>query len=706
MSENMKNRKELTDALSHSIYEGNVNGEKIAQLLSQLNKVDKSSSSKTKETSPKEEKIGIYLSKNINGKQYFVPDPKLKAEFNSWSKKTDPIPEKSPKKRRVIFFGESVARGWFYEPFYSPASVLEDILHLHFSSDIEVVDLAVTSITPDELLKLFEEALLLSGDTYVVFAGNNWKLAVTSSLTGTEANEIYNEIISGDPSFEVINNHLSNAFTRIVELFFIQLKKIISGKNIDVLFIIPEFNLLDFQSSETEKEMFMPNVKTKKWLEIKEQGEKVLKKNDWNALSKYAEELIDLNPFHPLGYELLAKCNLAVGEVKLAKSLLQSACDTLIYRTTNTSPRLYGNLKKVIISNCDKHKIYTLRLDEIFDRHLGGKIPDRTLFMDYCHLTLKGIEISMIECAKMLVKIWTGSEETAKDINNYEIKYDREVVSIAHFLAALHNNLCTQNFEIIDYHCRKSFENNKNIIHKMHSYMRMAISNTPWKVNKESLSFVDNKLIEMGMFHHELYARVESHMSKSIRDILDENNLTNDFAEKLLEEYLACENMTHLLQPKYATDSFQCISELVLNGKSFYSEIKLESKFNFIASSKHPINIEITYRVPKGSSDEFISLSVNNNLLVKLPAHSKWNKYTFTIPIHNLQAGINSLSIMWPLPSSNPKKNDSLNSISDLMSAISPVLGEIYTLNTWEENRKIIKENALNSQRITASSNI
>jgi hypothetical protein len=106
---------------------------------------------------------------------------------------------------------------------------------------------------------------------------------------------------------------------------------------------------MDFQSTEFEKDMFMPNVKTGAWIRAKELGQIFLEKNDLKSLAKQAQELINLNPFHSLGYEWLAKCNLAAGNVKSAKKLLQTACESAIYRATTTSSRFFEGLNDIKI---------------------------------------------------------------------------------------------------------------------------------------------------------------------------------------------------------------------------------------------------------------------------------------------------------------------------------------------------------------------
>src|SRR5688572_24320491 len=66
--------------------------------------------------------------------------------------------ERIPAKRgkRVVLLGESVARGYFYDPAVTPARVLEEMLRSAGSQDTHVVDLARSDLTLGPLRRLFD----------------------------------------------------------------------------------------------------------------------------------------------------------------------------------------------------------------------------------------------------------------------------------------------------------------------------------------------------------------------------------------------------------------------------------------------------------------------------------------------------------------------------------------------------------------------
>ena len=76
------------------------------------------------------------------------------------------IPRKSGP--RAVLVGESVARAYLFDPAVTLAGMLAAALR------VEVVDLARTDLTAEQLPPLFDALPALDPDAIVLFAGNNW----------------------------------------------------------------------------------------------------------------------------------------------------------------------------------------------------------------------------------------------------------------------------------------------------------------------------------------------------------------------------------------------------------------------------------------------------------------------------------------------------------------------------------------------------
>src|SRR5204862_313740 len=85
-----------------------------------------------------------------------------------------------PSAALLFLLGESVARGFFYDPIFNPAIALRAMFATAAPGrPIEVVDLARTDQLLAPLQRLVEAAVALEPDVMVVFAGNNWHPAIS-----------------------------------------------------------------------------------------------------------------------------------------------------------------------------------------------------------------------------------------------------------------------------------------------------------------------------------------------------------------------------------------------------------------------------------------------------------------------------------------------------------------------------------------------
>src|ERR1700761_5896069 len=111
-------------------------------------------------------RVGIWERKAQNGSPHFVRTMDTADEWNMWANQGRI--EAKGSKRRIVLIGESVARGYLYDPLFTPARVLELILRPHFPvGGVEVVDLARLNLSRTQLTDLVNSALLLEPDALV-----------------------------------------------------------------------------------------------------------------------------------------------------------------------------------------------------------------------------------------------------------------------------------------------------------------------------------------------------------------------------------------------------------------------------------------------------------------------------------------------------------------------------------------------------------
>src|SRR5579864_2224495 len=121
--------------------------------------------------SAKADRVGIWVRQSEDG--HFVRSTEMVDEWLLWANLQQI--EKKGRKLRVILIGESVARGYLYEPEFTPALALRMVLEARMGKDqVEVIDLARVNLGLS-VIDLALSALALEPDAAIIFSGNNWR---------------------------------------------------------------------------------------------------------------------------------------------------------------------------------------------------------------------------------------------------------------------------------------------------------------------------------------------------------------------------------------------------------------------------------------------------------------------------------------------------------------------------------------------------
>lgn len=113
-------------------------------------------------------KFGVW--ENLDGE--WVRDSKRYDSWYFWADRNS-IPKKRLETKRVVLLGESVARGYLFDPVINLAKIMES----HFeqsANEIEVIDLARIDMTALGLRDAIKAVGVFEPDYLICFAGNNW----------------------------------------------------------------------------------------------------------------------------------------------------------------------------------------------------------------------------------------------------------------------------------------------------------------------------------------------------------------------------------------------------------------------------------------------------------------------------------------------------------------------------------------------------
>src|SRR5947209_7775897 len=268
-------------------------------------------------------RVGVWEATTDNGERVFVRQ-QTNEPLHLWAN-VQRIPPKR-NKRRVVLVGESVARGYLYDPHYNPATALQEILCAASGSPcVEAIDLARTDLSLEELEKLVQESLALEPDVLVVFAGNNWH--PLAAPTAEELADLGAALREGG-SWRAVRDYLEARLTAKIETLFRSLGGIVKDIGVPVVFVLPEFNLPDWRS-ECEGPLMLDADATALWLKTLAEAKELLAGDEWRRAEASGWRLMELDGGTiAAGPNLIAEVGRRQGETDKARKFLELARDT------------------------------------------------------------------------------------------------------------------------------------------------------------------------------------------------------------------------------------------------------------------------------------------------------------------------------------------------------------------------------------------
>ncbi|MBL0743071.1 hypothetical protein [Chryseolinea lacunae] len=593
--------------------------------------------------------VGIWKPEIRNGDTYYVRDSRRNAEWAYWAQIHE-IPPKSSKKR-VLMLGESVARGYLYDPYYYPAQVLENILEKYGTSDYEIVDLARTNMDLKGLFEFAADSVNLDPDAMVIFAGNNWYNSVRRDLSKNEVKEMAS--VLEREGTKGLEQFLLGKFKKLIHNLLKRLGKIAAERNIPVLFIIPEFNLVDWRSSANEKILTsLSNDVLRAWHGAKASAEEALSTGDLKAACGYAQQMIDADHSHPWGYEIMAYGKLQTGLYDEARTCLESARDTSIYYRADSKPRTHALVREIFLEEAHNFDIKVIDLPTVFTQQRGGKLPGRDLFLDYCHLSEEGIQIAMAAAAKALLKYTVGKEVALEDFNAWQFKASDEVKAVAYACAAVHNAHYGQTHDVLYYLCEMAVKCSPVAIEIMTSYVDFATRRISSTLCKSHEKLVENEWINqygggVGFLHKREQKIMDIALVNAMIKALKTVNIDLSGSVKALrkKEHGVNGRKVNLLESFYNSTSYD-----IYQGRtpSFYQSRNVESEFFIVADEGKSVNTKLTYRTPqRNAPSDKINMFINGAFFKELSASEQWSTHAITIPAELVVDEINVVKFVW-----------------------------------------------------------
>lgn len=637
------------------------------------------------------QRVGIWEQKTENGKTYFTRDTQRAAEWNLWAN----VGRINPKgaRRRVALLGESVARGFLYDPQFTPASALQMTLRAYLKGDeFEVIDLARTSLRMTPLESLAESALLIEPDAVVIFAGNNWAVSLDSLQDVRCMTAALRERhIPGLKQY--VERRLAEEIGRLVR----KVASIYEPKNIPVIWIIPEYNLGDWRDPQMNAP-WLSGEANQEWLCHWDTARDALAEGRFEEASESARKMIDLDHgVSATGLYILAECSWWTGEQAAARAYFERARDALIWDPYIVSfhPRSFSVVQNTLREEVRKTGNEVVDLPRIFSSYLQEELPDRRMFLDYCHLTAEGIRVAMAATAARLLKLSKGREVDWTSLIYEQIAPTPEAEAEAAFLAAIHNAHGGQSYDLVFYHCARAVEASPKIAKTMRSFIDAQTRRAPMLMCKsaEEIASTASSLFTRYLLFasFQLLDRVLLEAIVSSLKTVD-GDAGAHLTELRRQEHSVTVRPTDLLDPYYCRTSLQeqelrwklQISSEFAMRNDYYKSYGSKSRFFFIGEADRATQLRLTCRLPgAGATEQRVLIEVNGRELAEITARHEWATWEVMIPQERVRDGVNEVVIRWPVPAFSG--DQSLEQAADALMKGSfpeffPVFGEIHSL--------------------------
>lgn len=595
--------------------------------------------------------IGVWEPVLEKGQIAFVRPPNGDL-WRSWAD-VDRIPPKGDK-FRIVLLGESVARGFLLDPNFNCASALQAILESATGRrDIEIVDLAKSGMGLAELNGMLDLSLAVDPDAYVIFAGNNWS---PNCLLNVMDFDHAGELLRNKGSWAAVRNYAEELAKKQVYLLVESLGNLSKERSIPIVFIIPEFNLGDWEINHGWQNPLVSGDLARQRSHMKAEAESALAKGDFNLATDLAERLIEIGEgADPAGFDILATCRIIQGKIAEARRYKENAVDSALTFMTET-PRCPTALQNVLRQHGGAHGLLVVDLPFILQEYSSSELPGRKYFFDHCHMTADGLWVAMACAAEKILPLLGESPRGWRDLESYRQPVDCQVTARAHLGAAVVNAYLNQSYQTIYYHCSEAIRQSPEICDLMRLVIECHLrrSHDIGHVKKLSDYSIDPRLALMRMnpaisYHagNDLYPT----LVQCVIDVLstDHPEIASGIADILIEEHHVNECGVSLLSLAYLDVASAQLEYFWERDQVFFKSYQAETQFRLVCKAGEAMDIRLTCRV---SGDDMINrearLSVNGNVIQVFSVNSKWQMWEVTIPGELLRRGINSLVLNWP----------------------------------------------------------
>jgi hypothetical protein len=634
--------------------------------------------------------ISIWQPAEIDGGRAFVrPDPGPFGDHYATRKVLRPKQAELP--LRVAFFGESAAAGYLYAPHLTPAQVLEEQLQaVGGHENFEVVDLARTNETLAGLRETVRSSLQIQPDVLVFFVGNNWNLLETPEVSPyahsvSARQEVALALRDGGLAgpVELARGRLRDAARATLD----EIALFTQAVGIPVVVVLPEVNLADWETRQPVP--WLTGEGTARWHSFYRGTLDLLARGDAAGAAGMTERMLELDAgVCPSTWRLHALARRALGDEAGALEACRAEVDSAAYPTLAflSAPQATTLARDLLRETGRRHGFVPVDLPAVFAEHTGSLLPDRRLFLDYCHLTLEGIRVAMAAVAAQVLRL-SGMIEGEPDWRTVlssapEPRIAAEAEATARLGAAIHgaHRLLTVGPKqpILEHWCAAALDASPGIAETFRDLVEARTAPCPavlTAAQQRNLCSPYRLLLQHGWQWDHLDAEVLA----SLGAVLGE-----EVGRRLVERRALPAEGIDLADPYWHWEPLERFFPEVMRFEDIAERATLrapwpETSFCLVVDGPRDVELEMTARAPAGNLGT-VDVLVDGQPAGTLRVGERWTRSCLRLAVPS--PGLHRLSLRWPeLPPSDDPLLSAIERLElGLPADLHPVFGEVWSL--------------------------
>lgn len=536
--------------------------------------------------------------------------------------------------------GESVARGYFFDPEFTFCSGLQHFLaHSLGNDEVDVVDLARADLTLIQLIGLVSELPAVDADAVVVFAGNNW----LNTHFGVAESSLLASALRSDGYAGAREVLLREVILPLVGVLMRSLRIASTRLEIPVVLMVPEFNLGHWRDEWPLNQAAISDSDKRTWGRLRRMAQASLDEGDPDAalLSAIRMEALDRGT-SPISSNMVAAAYEAQGDFKASRLALERARDAVCGRFIPHSPRCPRVLQDEMRASGNSNGVHVVDLPEEFAKY-EADVAGSGLFLDYCHLTVKGLWTAARAAGSSVLRAWGMEPAEGAEPPNVSASCR----GTAHFLAAIHNAHYGQADEVVEHHLRRAVDIFPEAADSLLVYLRFRTLEGPHWASRAYSALSRNRTISRYLHVHDA-RRVgelcEDTLMRAAQRVLADNTAAQQDLE-LLGRSSDVGAATDLLRPRHSARTFRERQgySLASNFPYFRAHEPI-SRFFFFSIEQRTLHIRLVARIPSAVSDSVVRLDAGGNAIA-IELSPTWKQVDVEMVT---TAGSNELHVVWP----------------------------------------------------------